>query len=333
MAARASCPKQCQQRQQQSPSASSAWKTSKRQPAWPSTCTASALPASSGKPGQDMSAQSAGRLHSSYCTQCKGMTTMSSKCSLCPPSWAGGWPWRAPAASPLSSATDCTGCPPTTTPWLVESGLWEPTTHRGRLQLWCFQTPPPGRLPHPALFGSQYHWVQASAWLALLLVQTHVKSWCVCSLSTFTSSTFTKHPDASQVMCISGPKSNLLQGCFPTLSQQCGKAKGDNLSERTIDFISPKCCNRQCISCALAASHSQAPGQGCLRIFSSVPWQPAFECLRVHEYWSVLKKCCLKVHKQAIPLCCKPSKQGRRPAWLNRELLFELRRKKRLDEL
>jgi len=38
-----------------------------------------------------------------------------------------------------------------------------------------------------------------------------------------------------------------------------------------------------------------------------------------------LKNHRLKAQEPAIPLCCK---HGRRPAWLSRELLLELRRKK-----
>jgi len=37
----------------------------------------------------------------------------------------------------------------------------------------------------------------------------------------------------------------------------------------------------------------------------------------------------LKVQEQATPLCQKMSLQGRRPAWLNRELRLELRKKKK----
>ncbi|KAK4811148.1 hypothetical protein QYF61_019779 [Mycteria americana] len=69
-------------------------------------------------------------------------------------------------------------------------------------------------------------------------------------------------------------------------------------------------------------------------LVSSVPWESAFEGLGVHECWSVFKSHLLKAQEQAIPLCHKSSKLGRRPAWLNRELLVELkRRKKKLYDL
>ncbi|GAB0208399.1 mitochondrial enolase superfamily member 1 [Grus japonensis] len=68
-------------------------------------------------------------------------------------------------------------------------------------------------------------------------------------------------------------------------------------------------------------------------LFSRVPWESAFEGLGVHECWSVFKNHLLEAQEQAIPLCCKSSKWGRRPAWLNRKLLVELKRKKKLYDL
>ncbi|GAB0210316.1 mitochondrial enolase superfamily member 1 [Grus japonensis] len=62
-------------------------------------------------------------------------------------------------------------------------------------------------------------------------------------------------------------------------------------------------------------------------------WESAFEGLGVHKCWSVFKNHLLEAQEQAIPLCRKSSKQGRRPSWLNRELLVELKRKKKLYDL
>ena len=67
-------------------------------------------------------------------------------------------------------------------------------------------------------------------------------------------------------------------------------------------------------------------------LLSRVPWESAFEGLGVHK-WSVFENYLLEAQEQAIPLCPKSSKRGRRPAWLNRELLMELRRKKKLYDL
>jgi len=60
-----------------------------------------------------------------------------------------------------------------------------------------------------------------------------------------------------------------------------------------------------------------------------VPWESAFDSLGVHECWSVFKNHLSEAQQQAIPLCHKSNKQGRRPAWLNREVLMELKRKKK----
>jgi len=68
-------------------------------------------------------------------------------------------------------------------------------------------------------------------------------------------------------------------------------------------------------------------------LFRRVPWKSTFEGLGVHECWSVFKNDLLEAQEQAIPLCCKSSKRGRRPAWLNREFLMELKRKKELCDL
>lgn len=38
---------------------------------------------------------------------------------------------------------------------------------------------------------------------------------------------------------------------------------------------------------------------------SRVPWEPAFEGLRVHESWSLLKNHLIKTKEQAIPVHCK----------------------------
>ena len=211
-AAGASRHRQGRRRRQQTPSAPSAWETSKRQPTWLIACTASALPASDGGPAGEMRARSAGSLWSSCCTRCKGTTTTRSTWLACPPACAGGWPWRGRAAGPRSSATTCAGGPPTTNPRLAEGGLRGLTAHRVGVLLRGPPTPPPSRLPHPALLGSQPHQghlarqhcqVQASARLALLLLRTHAMARGSCGPSASASSASNKHLDAFQGVCVS----------------------------------------------------------------------------------------------------------------------------------
>ncbi|KAF1606038.1 UNVERIFIED_CONTAM: hypothetical protein FQV16_0004848, partial [Eudyptes robustus] len=53
----------------------------------------------------------------------------------------------------------------------------------------------------------------------------------------------------------------------------------------------------------------------------------------VQEGWTFFKKEVLKAQEQAVPIRCKKNGRGRRPAWLNRELLLGLRRKRRVYHL
>ncbi|KAK4832965.1 hypothetical protein QYF61_026791 [Mycteria americana] len=59
-----------------------------------------------------------------------------------------------------------------------------------------------------------------------------------------------------------------------------------------------------------------------------VPWEAALKSKGVQEGWTFFKKKILKVQEQAIPMCQKTSRRGRRPAWLNRALWLELRKKR-----
>ncbi|KAF1552038.1 hypothetical protein FQV20_0001515, partial [Eudyptula albosignata] len=53
----------------------------------------------------------------------------------------------------------------------------------------------------------------------------------------------------------------------------------------------------------------------------------------VQEGWSIFKKEVLKAQEQAVPVCRKKNGWGRRPAWLNGELLQGLRKKRRVYRL
>ncbi|KAK4823437.1 hypothetical protein QYF61_002123 [Mycteria americana] len=61
-----------------------------------------------------------------------------------------------------------------------------------------------------------------------------------------------------------------------------------------------------------------------------VPWETVLKGKGVQEGWTFFKKEVLKVQEQAVPVCRKTNWWGRRPAWLNRELLLELRKKRRV---
>ncbi|KAF1484442.1 hypothetical protein FQV17_0012354, partial [Megadyptes antipodes antipodes] len=53
----------------------------------------------------------------------------------------------------------------------------------------------------------------------------------------------------------------------------------------------------------------------------------------VQEGWTIFKKEVLKAQEQAVPVCRKKNGWGRRPAWLNGELLLGLRKKRRVYRL
>ncbi|GAB0187132.1 mitochondrial enolase superfamily member 1 [Grus japonensis] len=62
-----------------------------------------------------------------------------------------------------------------------------------------------------------------------------------------------------------------------------------------------------------------------------VPWEAVLKGKGVQEGYAFLKKEILKVQEQTVPMCQKTSCQGRRSAWLNRELGLELRKKRVYD--
>ncbi|KAK4828050.1 hypothetical protein QYF61_023088 [Mycteria americana] len=69
------------------------------------------------------------------------------------------------------------------------------------------------------------------------------------------------------------------------------------------------------------------------RLVERVPWEAALKGKGVQEGWTFFKEEVLKAQEQAVPRCRKTSRRGRRPAWLNRELWLELRKKRRVYDL
>ncbi|NXP18553.1 RTXE polymerase, partial [Scytalopus superciliaris] len=53
----------------------------------------------------------------------------------------------------------------------------------------------------------------------------------------------------------------------------------------------------------------------------------------VQEGWTCFKQEVLSAQEQAVPVCRKASQWGRRPAWLNSEILKEIREKKKVYQL
>jgi len=65
-------------------------------------------------------------------------------------------------------------------------------------------------------------------------------------------------------------------------------------------------------------------------LLGGIPWASVLEVMGVQECWSLFESHFLHAQEQYIPLRKKSSKGGRRPAWLNKELLAELRRKRKV---
>ncbi|KAK4822089.1 hypothetical protein QYF61_009726 [Mycteria americana] len=69
------------------------------------------------------------------------------------------------------------------------------------------------------------------------------------------------------------------------------------------------------------------------RLVDRVPWEAALKGKGVQEGWTFFKEEVLKAQERAVPMCRKTSWQGRRRAWLNRELWLQLRKKRRVCNL
>jgi len=65
-------------------------------------------------------------------------------------------------------------------------------------------------------------------------------------------------------------------------------------------------------------------------LLGQILWARALEGREVQAYWSLFKCHFLHAQEWCIPLRKKSSKGGRRPAWLNKELLAELRQKRKV---
>ena len=63
-------------------------------------------------------------------------------------------------------------------------------------------------------------------------------------------------------------------------------------------------------------------------LVGGVPWEAVLKGRGVREGWALCKREILMMQERSVPMCPKMSRRIRRPAWLNRELWLELRRKK-----
>jgi len=68
-------------------------------------------------------------------------------------------------------------------------------------------------------------------------------------------------------------------------------------------------------------------------LLGGIPWGMALEGRGVQESWLLFKHHFLRTQDWCIPLSKKSSKGGRRPAWISKELLAELRRKRKVHRM
>jgi len=61
-----------------------------------------------------------------------------------------------------------------------------------------------------------------------------------------------------------------------------------------------------------------------------VPWERVLKGKGVQAGWTFFKEQVLKAQEQTVPMCRETNRRGRQSAWLSRELLLGLRRKRRV---
>ncbi|TRZ07325.1 hypothetical protein HGM15179_019139 [Zosterops borbonicus] len=66
------------------------------------------------------------------------------------------------------------------------------------------------------------------------------------------------------------------------------------------------------------------------RLIQRVPWEEALKNKGVQESWVLFKTEFLRAQEQTVPVCRKTSQRGKCPVWISKEVLDELRNKKRM---
>ena len=64
-----------------------------------------------------------------------------------------------------------------------------------------------------------------------------------------------------------------------------------------------------------------------------VPWERVLKGKGVQAGWTLFRQEVLNIQEQAVPMCRKTNRRGRRPSWLNRELLLGLRKQRKVYHL
>ncbi|KFW04519.1 hypothetical protein N327_07886, partial [Fulmarus glacialis] len=65
-------------------------------------------------------------------------------------------------------------------------------------------------------------------------------------------------------------------------------------------------------------------------LVSKTPWETAFRDKGAEQSWQIFKDAFHRAQELSIPTCKKSGKEGKRPAWLSRDLLVKLKGKKEM---
>jgi len=68
-------------------------------------------------------------------------------------------------------------------------------------------------------------------------------------------------------------------------------------------------------------------------VVERVPWERVLKGKGVQAGWTLFRQEVLNIQEQAVPMGRKTNQWGRRPAWLNRDFLLGLRKKRRVCHL
>ncbi|KFQ60214.1 hypothetical protein N334_01909, partial [Pelecanus crispus] len=66
------------------------------------------------------------------------------------------------------------------------------------------------------------------------------------------------------------------------------------------------------------------------KLVGGTPWETAFRYKGAEQSWQLFKDIFLRLQELSIPMCKKSGKEGRRPAWLSKDLLVRLKCKKEM---
>jgi len=65
-------------------------------------------------------------------------------------------------------------------------------------------------------------------------------------------------------------------------------------------------------------------------LVNKTPWETVLMCKGVEQSWQIFNEAFLRVQEPSIPKCSKLGKEGKRPVWLNWDLLVKLKSKKKI---